>query len=118
MKIIEADNSHVDDWIAVRMRLWDDSRAMHVAEIQEILDSQFATAFLLLDEAQLTVGFIEGVVYSRQGQRYGYIEGWYVEPEYRGQGYGGQLLGAVVSYVKLQGENLVYNYGKQQHPFW
>lgn len=107
MKIIEADNSHIDDWIAVRMRLWDDSRAVHVAEIQEILGSEIATAFLLLDEAQLVVGFIEGAVHDRQGQWYGYIEGWYVEPEYRGQGYGGQLLGAVEQWILHQSISLV-----------
>ena len=107
MKIIEANSSHLDEWVTVRMRLWDESRAVHLAEIQEILDSEFATAFLLLDAAQLTVGFIEGAVYNHQGQQYGYIEGWYVEPEYRGQGYGGQLLGAVEQWILHQSISLV-----------
>ena len=107
MKIIEADNSRLDEWIAVRMRLWDDSRDAHVTEIQEILDSDFAIAYLLLDEAQLAVGFVEGAVYDCQGQRYGYIEGWYVAPEYRGQGYGGQLLSAVEQWILHQSISLV-----------
>ncbi len=102
MKIIEADSLRLEEWIAVRTRLWDDSRDMHVAEIQEILDSEFATAYLLLDEAQSTVGFIEGAVYQRKGQGYGYIEGWYVAPEYRGQGYGRQLLNTVEQWILHQ----------------
>ena len=107
MKIIEADRSHLEEWIAVRTRLWDVSRDAHIAEIQEILASEFATAYLLLDEAQLTVGFIEGAVYYREGQRYGYIEGWYVAPEYRSQGYGGQLLSAVEQWILHQSISLV-----------
>jgi aminoglycoside 6'-N-acetyltransferase I len=107
MKIIEADNAHLDEWISVRMRLWDDSRDAHVTETQEILDSVYAIAYLLLDDAQLVVGFIEGAVYDRQGHRYGYIEGWYVEPEYRSQGYGGQLLSAVEQWILHQSISLM-----------
>jgi len=37
MKIIEANIAHLEEWVALRMHLWDDSREVHVAEIQEIL---------------------------------------------------------------------------------
>jgi len=49
--------------------------------------------FLVTDEANQVVGFLEGAVHHGPDGPYGHVEGWYVRPEYRQQGYGKRLIG-------------------------
>ncbi|MBV7336961.1 GNAT family N-acetyltransferase [Chloroflexi bacterium TSY] len=107
MKIIDATVQQLEEWIALRKQLWDDSREVHVAEINALLASEHQIGYLLLNEEEVPVGFIEGALYLDGNQKYGYVEGWYVAPAYRKQGNGGRLLGALEQWVLHHAISLV-----------
>jgi aminoglycoside 6'-N-acetyltransferase I len=92
MQILEATDAHIDQWIALRQLLWDDPRDLHLQETEKILSSDSEAAFLLFDHENRAIGFIEGALYWDETNKYGYAEGWYVHPNFRGQGLGGQLM--------------------------
>jgi aminoglycoside 6'-N-acetyltransferase I len=95
MKIQEACEGNFEAWLGLRKLLWPGDDAMHVGEMRAILASDIQIAFLVLSEEDQAVGFIEGAIYLNPPQDYGYVEGWYVLPAFRGQGLGGELLGAL-----------------------
>jgi len=95
MKILEASERNFEAWVGLRKLLWPEADAMHVGEMREILASNTQIAFLIFNSDDQPVGFIEGAIYVNPPQDYGYVEGWYVLPAYRGQGLGGELLGAL-----------------------
>ncbi len=95
MKVFEATRDHLDQWIALRQMLWDDPRDLHFREVEKILSSEIESAFLLFDDENRSIGFIEGALYLDENHKYGYVEGWFVHPDFRSQGLGGQLLDAL-----------------------
>ena len=107
MKIIEATVQHLEDWIALRKQLWDDPQEIHVAEINTLLASKQQIGYLVLNEEEVPIGFIEGALYLDSNQKYGYVEGWYVVPAYRKQGNGALLLGALEQWVLHHAISLV-----------
>jgi len=95
MQICEVSPEHKEAWLFLRKQLWPEPDEIHLAEMQDILDARTAVAFLLFNPNKDPIGFIEGAIYLDSPQKYGYIEGWFVLPNYRGQGLGGRLLGAL-----------------------
>jgi len=95
MKIWEAAESNFEAWLGLRKLLWPEADELHVGEMQEILASDTQIAFLIYNSDDQAVGFIEGAIYLTPRQDYGYVEGWYVLPAFRGLGLGGELLGAL-----------------------
>lgn len=95
MKIREAAESNFEAWLGLRKLLWPEADELHVGEMQEILASDTQIAFLIYNSDDQAVGFIEGAIYLNPSQDYGYVEGWYVLPAFRGQGRGGELLGTL-----------------------
>jgi len=94
MKILKATEIHFDTWLHLRKLLWPDSLdEVHKQEMRDIISSDTAIAFLMFNPDDEPVGFIEGALYLNPPRNYGYIEGWFVLPLYRRQGFGGQLLG-------------------------
>lgn len=102
MKIVEADTEYLDTWVEMRRALWDGTQTDQEIEAQEVLEAANMKAYLLIDDHGQPAGFIEGAIYAEAGQNYGYVEGWYVKPEYRKQGYGGQLLDALEEWILHQ----------------
>jgi GNAT superfamily N-acetyltransferase len=92
MKVFEATDAHIEQWITLRQMLWDDPRELHLSEAEEILTSASEVAFLLFDDDNQAIGFIEGALYLAENHKYGYVEGWFVHPDFRAQGLGGRLL--------------------------
>lgn len=92
MQVTQAKEQHLDQWATLRSQLWPDELALHRREIADILADDTQTAFLLQDESHTLHGFIEGKLYQTATTRYGHVEGWYVSPTLRGQGYGQLLL--------------------------
>lgn len=94
MKITRADETHIEAWLHLRKLLWPGaSDEDHTQEMRAILASDTAAVFLMFDPGGQPVGFIEGALYLNPPRSYGYIEGWFVLPQYQKQGLGGQLLG-------------------------
>jgi GNAT superfamily N-acetyltransferase len=107
MQPVEATQDHLPSWLALRRQLWPDPDPHHLQEMQEILASPSMIAFLLFDDDQEPVGFIEGALYLTASRKYGYVEGWYVIPSRRGQGWGGRLLSALEQWILHQSISLV-----------
>lgn len=93
MKILRASETHFDAWLTLRKLLWPDAEETHEREMHDIISSDNQAAFLMFNPDNEPIGFIEGALYLHSPQKYGYIEGWFMLPQYRGRGYGGQLLG-------------------------
>jgi len=106
MKILEASDSNFKAWLGLRKLLWPGADEMHVGEMRAILDSDTQIAFLMFSSDDQPVGFIEGAIYLNPSQDYGYVEGWYVLPDFRGQGLGGELLGALEGWFLHQAISL------------
>ena len=88
MQLVEATQDHLPSWLALRRQLWPEPDQHHLPEMQEILASPSMIAFLLFDDDEQPIGFIEGSLYLTASWKYGYVEGWYVIPSRRGQGWG------------------------------
>ena len=84
----------------MRQTLWPDcSDDMHHLEVQETLDNPDQNALFVYErENGLLGGFIETSIRSRvdgsMSEQVGYIEGWYVDADLRGQGIGRLLVEA------------------------
>jgi len=107
MQLVAATQDHLPSWLALRRRLWPHPDAHHLQEMQEILASPSMIAFLLFDDDGQPIGFIEGAIYLTVSQKYGYVEGWYVLPDRRQQGWGGHLLSALEQWILHQSITLV-----------
>ena len=95
-------------WGAMRSRLWPDCGAADNAhDLAEFAAGRSALRVVFLAFAgEEAVGFAEiserSVVDGCDGPA-AYLEGWYVEPQFRGQGVGGQLVAAAADWARAQG---------------
>src|SRR5688500_2360463 len=88
----------LDDWLRLRKLLWDaTSDEDHKSEMLDILehtDSQYVL-FAQTDSGRL-IGLLEAsirpYVEDCETDHVGYLEGWFVEPEFRKQGIGRELV--------------------------
>lgn len=93
-------------WSALRAALWPDDPATHAGDIREILSRpERATGLLALDLDGTPCGFAEATVRSdyvngTESSPVGFLEGWYVAPEFRGRGVGRALIGAVERWTR------------------
>jgi aminoglycoside 6'-N-acetyltransferase I len=99
VKIRKAEEADLEGWAALRRALWpgyaedallDEERAM--------LASPDEVCFLLVDPEGRAVGFAEAAIHPGPNGPYAHVEGWYVAPEFRGQGYGRALIQQVGSW--------------------
>ena len=88
----------LDDWFRLRKRLWDATADDdHRSEMIDILDHPDSQLVLFAQTSSgRLIGFLEAsirpYVEDCETDHVGYLEGWYVEPEYRKQGIGGALV--------------------------
>jgi aminoglycoside 6'-N-acetyltransferase I len=62
------------------------------SEAKSILSSPTEVCFLAATESGRHVGFLEVSLRHTQNHTYGYLEGWYVAPEYKRRGIGSCLI--------------------------
>lgn len=99
----------LEGWLILRTHLWDQvSEDEHKAEMMDIFehtDSQFV-AIAELEDGK-TIGFLEAsirpFVEDCHTDHVGYLEGWFVEPEYRMMGIGGYLVKAAENWARKKG---------------
>ncbi|HSX64555.1 MAG TPA: aminoglycoside 6'-N-acetyltransferase [Pseudoxanthomonas sp.] len=95
-------------WAALRCALWpDEDHAQLAADIEDML-AQGAVGFLAFDGEGNAIGFAEAAlrhdyVNGTDSSPVGFLEGWYVAPQWRGKGLGRALVAAVEDWVRGQG---------------
>jgi len=93
MRIREAEEADLEAWAALAQALSPDySKEALLAGARAILASADMVCLLLLDPEGSAVGFVEAAVCPGPNGPYCHVEGWYVMPEFRGQGYGRRLI--------------------------
>jgi aminoglycoside 6'-N-acetyltransferase I len=109
MSVESVKRSQLEDWKRMRAALWPECPdEQHTREMTDILgDPEFNAAFLARAPDGLPVGFLEvSIRLTAEGcrpGRIGYIEGWYVEPDWRGKGLGASLVQAAESWATERG---------------
>ena len=99
----------LEGWLKLRSHLWDQvSEDEHKNEMMDIVehpDTQFV-AVAETDEGRL-IGFLEAsirpFVEDCHTDHVGYLEGWFVEPEYRRQSIGRFLVRAAENWARRKG---------------
>lgn len=100
----------LDHWFRLRKKLWDETGDDdHKLEMVEILDHFDESQYVLLaqtDDGQLA-GFLEvsirPFVEDCETDHVGYLEGWFVEPEYRNFGIGRELVQRAETWARGKG---------------
>jgi len=101
--------SDIDEWLRLRKLLWDaTSDDDHKSEMLDVLD-HFDSQLVLFAEADdgRLVGLLEAsirpYVEDCETDHVGYLEGWFVEPEFRKQGVGRELVRQAESWARDHG---------------
>lgn len=95
-------------WAVLRQALWpDEDAAQHAADIEGML-SRGGIGFLAFDRSGNAIAFAEAAlrqdyVNGTDRSPVGFLEGWYVAPQWRGKGLGRALVAAVEDWVRDQG---------------
>ncbi len=97
------------EWLRLRLSLWDESSENdHKSEMVDIIehpDSQFV-AVADLGDGRLA-GFLEASIRSHvedcQTDNVGYLEGWYVDEQYRQMGIGSRLVRYAEDWARQKG---------------
>lgn len=99
-----------DAWLALRLALWPGDAAGHRGAIDRFFAGdrrEPAEVLLAFGSDGKPVGLVElsirNIVDSCETDRVAYLEGWYVVPEARRQGVGGQLVAAAEAWALDQG---------------
>lgn len=99
----------ISEWFRLRKLLWDESTDdEHKAEMLDIYEHR-ETQLVLVAEVSggKLVGFLEAsirpFVEDCHSDHVGYLEGWFVEPEYRRHGIGRKLVRAAEVWARSKG---------------
>ncbi len=100
--------NEIGDWFRLRNFLWDgSSEAEHKAEMMDIYEHTDTQLVLVAEFNNRLVGFLEAsirpFVEDCHSDHVGYLEGWFVEPEYRQHGIGRQLVREAESWARRRG---------------
>lgn len=97
-----------DEWLRMRQALWpeDTLDEMHT-EMDEIMADEQQVVFAVPRTGDGLGGFLEASLRPTaegcETSPVGYIEGWYVDPDFRQQGYGAQLVQVAEGWALEQG---------------
>lgn len=102
------EKSDLEEWFRLRKLLWDQlSDAEHHAEMIDIYEHVDTQLILVADVGGRLAGFLEAsirpFVEDCHTDHVGYLEGWFVEPEYRRYGIGTSLVRNAESWARHKG---------------
>lgn len=101
--------SDLTEWLRLRKLLWDENAdGDHHAEMLDILGHPESQLVLVADSGNgKLVGFLEGsirpFVEDCETDNVGYLEGWFVEPDFRDTGIGGELVKNAERWARQKG---------------
>jgi aminoglycoside 6'-N-acetyltransferase I len=99
----------LSEWFRLRRQLWDATTDEdHKAEMIDILDHADTQLVVVADAGEgRLAGFLEAslrpFVEDCETDNVGYLEGWYVDPEYRKRGIGRALVTAAEEWARSRG---------------
>ena len=99
----------LQEWFRLRRKLWDaTSDEDHKAEMLDILDHSDTQLVVVADSGNGRLGgFLEAsirpFVEDCESENVGYLEGWFVDPEFRRRGLGRALVAAAESWARSRG---------------
>lgn len=99
----------LNEWFRLRCLLWDETEADdHKAEMLEIIShSDTQKVFVVETDSEKLAGFLEvsirPFVEDCKTDQVGYLEGWFVEPEFRKNGIGRELVRNAEKWAKAKG---------------
>ena len=109
IEIRMAEKADWDIWLALRISLWPldyCSRERHATQMADILGSPYKVALIALAAGQ-PVGLAECSIRAYadgcKTSHVGYLEGWYVDENYREQGIGAALVQEAKNWAKGKG---------------
>ena len=98
------------NWHALRIALWPaEEEAPTLSDIANVLaDPARYANFLAFDDMENAIGFAEAslrrdYVNGCDTSPIGFLEGWYVAPEWRGRGVGRELMKAAEAWARTRG---------------
>lgn len=101
--------SDLNEWYRLRRLLWDGTNEQdHKSEMLDIIEHPETQLILVaqVDTGEL-VGFLEAsvrpFVEDCHSDSVGYLEGWYVEPDFRNLGIGRQLVSSAEKWARRRG---------------
>ena len=109
MTVRQATEGDLSHWSRMRDALWPDAAPTNSDAIAQFFagESIHITVCLLAIAEELPVGFIElnlrGYAEGSHAAEIPYVEGWFVDAAYRGQGFGRQLMGAAEAWALENG---------------
>jgi len=94
-------------WVNLRVQLWPESNLGELRDdVRKILEDANWAAFMAVNEGEV-IGFIECSIRDKapacETGRIGYIEAWFVAPEFRNQGVGRRLVEASEQWARHKG---------------
>ena len=99
----------LSEWFRLRRKLWDATGDDgHKAEMLDILDHSDTQFVVVADSGNgKLAGFLEAsirpFVEDCESDNVGYLEGWFIDPEYRRQGLGRMLVAAAEEWARRKG---------------
>lgn len=99
----------VTEWFRLRKLLWEGSTdEEHKAEILDIYEHRETQLVLIAETGDgKLIGFLEAslrpFVEDCHSDNVGYLEGWFIEPEFRRQGIGGKLVREAENWAREKG---------------
>ena len=108
MTIRQVEQSDYGQWHRMRLSLWPTAtQPEDERDMREYLESEVKTAFVAQAADGRLVAFVEANIrHYAEGcatRNVGYIEGWYVDEEYRRQGIGAALVKAAEDWARSRG---------------
>ncbi len=112
MRVREVKKDDFVEWVRMRQYLWPNPSNDHESEVKNYFKGEnrdIVITFVLEREKGKLGGFIEinKRSYAEGSKSFPvpYIEGWYIDPDIRGNGYGAQLVASAEGWAKENGFN-------------